>query len=165
MQPILSILVITQHHLQFGHRVYLDRADYVWVQHNTSITKTLCGDDNITEYGLLPLHHIRFIPTFASRFMQDGLKDMVHLLKVLTKKHYQWSWTERTQTAFREKPGHIYIYRVFSHLQSTFCDRIYLRYVRLVALLYSRFGCTNWQYLYGLLISRSTARKIKWNNK
>ena len=39
--------IITIHHLQFGPCVYLDRADYVWVQYNTSITKTLQGDDSL----------------------------------------------------------------------------------------------------------------------
>ena len=152
--------IITIHHLQFGSCVYLDRADYVWVQYNTSITKTLQGDDNIVEYGLLQLHHVRHIPVFASLFMQDGLKDIIHMLKTLADKNYRWSLTERTQAAFRETPGRIY--RVFSHPQSTLCDRIYLRYVRLVTLLYSRYKWTNWKYLYGLLISREAARKINW---
>ena len=155
--------IITLHHLQFGPAVYIDRADYVWVQYPCSITKTLQGDDNTVEYGLLQLHHVRFVPVFAPIFMQQALNDLLHMFKKFSWKKYRWTLTERTLAASRETPGRIY--RVFSHLQSTFCDRIYLRYVRLVALLYSRFECTNWQYLYGLLISRSAARKIKWNNK
>lgn len=152
--------IITIHHLQFGPCVYLDRADYVWVQYKTSITKTLQGDDNLVEYGLLQLHHIQFIPSMASLFIEIGKNDMIHMLKLLAAKHYRWSLTERTQAAFREAPGRIY--RVFSHPKSTLSDRIYLRYVRLVVLLYSRYKITNWQYLYGLLISRRAAHKINW---
>ena len=82
------------------------------------------------------------------------------MLRALAAKNYRWSLTERTQAAFRETPGRIY--RVFTHSQSTFCDRIYLRYVRMVALLYSRYKWSNWKYLYGILISCKAARKITW---
>ena len=153
--------IITLHHLQFGSCVYLNRADYVWVQYKTSITKTLQGDDNLVEYGLLQLHHIRFVPMYANLCMQEGLSEFVHMLKVLSEKNYHWQLTERSQAAFRETPGRIY--RVFSHPQSTFLDRLYLRYVRIVALLYSSYGLTNWKYLYGLLIDRKSASKIDWN--
>ena len=152
--------VITLHHLQFGPVVYVDRADYAWVQYATSITKTLWGDDNVVEYGLLPLHHIRLVPAFASMFMQDGLKDIIHTLRVFADKGYQWDLTERTQAAFAETPGRIY--RVLAKPQSTFRDRLYLRYVRIVALLYGKYKLSNWKYLYGLLISREAARKINW---
>ena len=150
--------VITYHHLQYGPVVFLDRADYVWVQYKTSISNTLKGDDNLVEYGLLFLHHIRFIPFFASEFMHEGLSEFVHMLKVLSEKNYHWQLTDRSQAAFRETPGRIY--RVFSHSQSTLLDRSYLRYVRIVALFYSRFKLTNWKYLYGLLIDRKSASKI-----
>ena len=43
--------IITLHHLQFGSCVYVDRADYVWVRYNTSITSTLKGDDELVEYA------------------------------------------------------------------------------------------------------------------
>lgn len=152
--------IITIHHLQFGPCVYLDRADYVWVQYKTSITKTLQGNDQLVEYGLLLLQHIRCIPTFAPICMEEGLPELIHMLKELAAKNYHWSLTERSQAAFREFHGHIY--RVFSKNQSTWCERIYLRYVRMVALLYIRIGCKNWQYLYGLLISRKAAQNIYW---
>lgn len=152
--------IITYHHLQYGPVVFLDRADYVWVHYNSSISQTLKGDDNVAEYGLLPLHHIRFVQAYASLFIQDGLKYIIHMLKVFSEKGYQWNLTERTQAAFGETPGRIY--HVFSHPQSTLCDRMYLRYVRLVILFYNRFGWKNWEYLYGLLISREAARKINW---
>ncbi len=155
--------VITLHHLQFGPVVYVDRADYVWVKYNTSIGHSIVGDDRVVEYGLLPLHHIRFIPTFATEFIQYGLQDIIHMLKHLSQKRYRWQLSESTQVALREAPGRIY--RVFSHNQPTLHDRMYLRYVRLVALLYSRLRLTNWHYLYGLLISRKAAKEINWNDK
>lgn len=153
--------IITLHHLQFGPCVYLDKADYVWVQYKTSITKTLQGDDSLVEYGLLFLHHIRFIPIFASEFIYEGLAELIHMLKVLAEKDYHWQLTERTQASFRETPG--WIYRVFSSNQSSWYDRVRLRYIRFVALLYSRYKLTNWKYLYGLLINRKSASKINWN--
>ena len=152
--------IITLHHLQFGPCVYLDRADYVWMQYDTSITKTLQGDDNWVEYGLLQLHHIRFVPFFANLCMREGLSEFIHMLKKLAEKHYRWQLTERTQAAFRETPG--WIYRVFSHAQSSLLDRLYLRCVRTVVLAYSRFGWTNWKFLYSLLISREASHKITW---
>ena len=152
--------IITLHHFQYGPIVYLDRADYVWVQYKTSITKTLQGDDNLVEYGLLFLHHIRFVPAFASEFMYEGLTELIHMLKVLAEKDYHWQLTERTQASFRETPG--WIYRVFSYNQSKWYDRMKLRYVRMVALLYSRYKLTNWKYLYGLLMDRKSASKIDW---
>ena len=152
--------IITLHHFQFGSIVYLDRADYVWVQYKTSISNTLSGDDHLVEYGLLFLHHIRFIPAFASEFMQEGLRGLIHMLKVLAEKNYRWELTERSQASFREFPGRIY--RILSHPQSTLTDRLFLRYVRIVALLYKRYNCTDWRYLYGLLIDRKSASKIGW---
>ena len=152
--------IITLHHLQFGPVVFLYRADYVWVQYKTSITNTLRGDDNLVEYGLLFLHHIRFISAFASEFMYEGQLGLIHMLKVMAEKDYRWQLTERSQAAFRETPGRIY--RVFSHTHSTWYDRVYLRYVRIIILFYKRFKFTHWQYLYGLLISRSFAHKINW---
>lgn len=152
--------IITQHHLQFGPCVYLDRADYVWIQYKTSITKTLQGDDNLVEYGLLFLHHIRFIPSFASEFMSDGLGEFIHMLKVLAEKDYRWQLTERTQASFQETPG--WIYQVFSSNDSQWYDRLKLRYIRLVALVCSRYKLTEWKYLYGLLINRQSASKIVW---
>ena len=152
--------IITIHHLQFGPCVYVDRADYIWVQYNTSITKTLQGDDNVVEYGLLQLHHVRFIPTFASICMKEGLPEIIHMLKALANNNYQWSLTERTQAAYRETPGRIY--SVFSHKHSTVFDRMFLRYVRIVVLLYSRCKFNNWKYLYSILISYNAMRNIEW---
>ena len=152
--------IITQHYLQYGPCVYIDRADYIWVRYSDSIAMTLRGDDDYAEYSLLPLHHVRFIPVFAPVFMQAGLPLIVRMLKKLAEKNYHWNLTDRTQLAFSETPGRIY--RVFEKNQSSVWERIYLRYVRIVVLLYSRLGLHHWQYLYGLLVNRKAARQIKW---
>lgn len=152
--------IITLHHIQFGSCVYLDRADYVWMQYDTSITRTLHGDDNLVEYGLLQLHHIRFVPALASLCMEEGLSEFIHMLKKLAEKHYHWQLTERSQAAYKETPGRIY--RVFSQSQSSLLDRLYLRSLRTIVHAYSRFGWVNWKFLYSLLISREASRKITW---
>ena len=143
--------IITIHHLLFGSCVYLDRADYVWVQYKTSITITLQEDDNLVEYGLLFLHHIRSIPSFASEFMSDGLGEYIHMLKVLAQKDYHWQLTERSQGAFQETPG--WIYRLFSTNRPALYDLLKLKCIRLLALAYSRYKFSKWKFLYGLLIN------------
>ena len=152
--------IITQHHLQFGPVVYVNRADYVWIRYSDSIAMTLKDDDDDVEYGLLPLHEIRLIPAFAPIFMQAGLWPMIRMMKRIARNGYKWQLTERTQLAFREAPG--YIYRVFSTNTCTLCDKIKLRYIRYVLLLYSHMHLTNWKYLYGLLIDCESARRINW---
>lgn len=152
--------IITQHHLQFGPCVYLDRMDYVWIRYPNSISMSLHGDDDDAEYALLPLLETHLIPTFAPFFMQMGLWPMIRMMKRLAKNGYKWNLSERTQLPYREMQGRIY--RIFSYNHSTWQQRLYLRYVRLVALMYSHFRITNWKYLYGLLIDRKSASKIDW---
>ena len=152
--------IITQHHLQFGPCVYLDRADYVWVRYDNSITKSMNKDEDAVIYGLLPLHHIRLIPAFASEFMKQGVPELIRSLKILSRNRYRWTLSESTMCGFREAPGRVY--RVFSDNNSTFLKRIYLCYVRMVILIYKYFGFTNWCYLYGLLVSLEASRKISW---
>ncbi|MGN0227053.1 MAG: glycosyltransferase family 2 protein [Paludibacteraceae bacterium] len=153
--------IITIHHLQYGSCVYLDRADYVWIRYKNSITMTLDGDDNYIEHGVLELHHIRFVPALASECMQAIIPSLIRMFKHLAEKNFHWQLTDRSQMEFKETPGRIYC--VFSKNQSTIWERMYLRYVRLIVLLYKRMGLTNWKYLYGLLTSREMANKIDWN--
>ena len=153
--------IITIHHLQYGSCVYLDRADYVWIRYKNSITMTLDGDDNYIEHGVLELHHIRFVPALASECMQAIIPSLIRMFKHLAEKNFHWQLTDRSQMGFKETPGRIYC--VFSKNQSTIWERKYLRYVRLIVLLYKRMGLTNWKYLYGLLACREMANKIDWN--
>ena len=74
--------VITYHHVQYGPVVFLDRADYVWMQYPKSISHDMTTDDSLITYGLLPLHHAKMIPSMQSLFLRQGLKTMIHMMKV-----------------------------------------------------------------------------------
>ena len=140
--------IITQHHLQFGSCVYVDRADYVWVKYGTNITCTLKGDDELVEYGLLPLHHARYLPMFMDIFMEDGLQQFIHMLKVLSAKRYQIELTDRTLLSIQHTKGHIY--RLFE--RNTRCHRVQLCLLRLVLLLFKKIQCKNYRLLYRLMV-------------
>lgn len=73
--------VITYHHVQYGPVVFLDRADYVWVQYPKSISHDMTKDDMLIIYGLLPLHHAKMIPSLQYLFLRQGLKTMIHMMK------------------------------------------------------------------------------------
>jgi len=150
--------IITLHHLQFGSCVFVNRADYVWVRSNGSITKSLGDEDKFFEYNLLPLHHVRFIPSLAPVIMKAGVKPLTHFFKILAQKHYSWQLTERTQLAFSQTPG--IIYRIFESNKSSGYDRMRLRYMRLALLLFNRFSFTNWHYLYTIMIGKKEANEV-----
>ena len=143
--------VITIHHLQYGPCVYLDRADYVWVQYGTSITKTLTGDDSLIEYGMLPFHHIKMIPAFKDVFMADGVREWVHMFKVLSEHGYHWHLTERSLAGFREQDG--YLYRVFCKANLNLYDKCRVHLIRYVLLCYNKWHWNNWNFLYSLMIN------------
>lgn len=73
--------VITYHHVQYGPVVFLDRADYVWMQYPKSISHDTTKDDDLIIYGLLPLHHAKMIPSLQLLFLKQGLKNMIHMMK------------------------------------------------------------------------------------
>lgn len=140
--------VITIHHLQYGPCVFLDRADYVWVQYGTSITNTLTGDDSLIEYCMLPFHHIKMIPAFKDVFMADGVREWGHMFKVLSERGYQWHLTDRALAGFREG----YLLRVFCKEKLSVYGMVRLRIIRLVLLCYSRFGWKKWGVLYRVMM-------------
>lgn len=140
--------VITLHHLQFGKCVYVDRADYVWVKYNTSITGTLNGDDALVEYALLPLHHAHYIPCFLDIFMQDGLSQFIHMFKVLAEKNYQPELTERSLLSIQHSQGRIY--RLLENI--TWSNKLQLRVIRILLLLFKKLNCKNYKFLYRLMI-------------
>ena len=142
--------IITFHHLQYGPVVFIDRADYVWVKYPTSITSTLTGDDDLVTHALLPLHHIRFIPSLFDVFMEDGIQSLVHLFKELSKKQYHLCLSDRTLIEYRETQG--YIYEALCREKPTSWDQIKLRYIRLILLLTLKFKLHTEKYIYKLLI-------------
>ena len=140
--------IITLHHLQFGKCVYVDRADYVWVRYESSITKTLKGDDELVEYALLPLHHAKYIPCFLDIFMEDGLQQFIHMFKVLAEKNYQPILTERSLLSIQHSQGRIY--RLLENI--TWSKKLQLRVIRLLLLLFKKLNCKNYKFLYRLMI-------------
>lgn len=144
--------IITFHHLQYGPVVFIKRADYVWVKYPTSITSTLTGDDDIATHALLPLHHVRFIPSLFDTFMEDGIHSLVHLFKVLSSQQYHMNLSDRTLNEYRATKG--YIYRALCRPKPTLYDQIKLRYIRVVLLLTMRYGWHNYKYLYNLLVGK-----------
>lgn len=74
--------VITYHHLQYGPVVFVNRADYVWMQYGNSITHELNHDDSLVTYGLLPLNHIQWVPVFKYWYLREDLHRLIHMMKV-----------------------------------------------------------------------------------
>ncbi len=73
--------VITYYHLQFGKAIFVDRADYVWVQYGGSISNSAKGWDKEVSYGLLPYQHALLIPRFRNLFLSQPNLRLVHVLK------------------------------------------------------------------------------------
>ena len=140
--------IITLHHLQFGHCVYIDRADYVWIRYNTSITGTLNGDDELLEYALLPLHHIYYLPIFLNVFMEDGIPQFIHMFKVLAEKNYKPLLTDRSLLSIQHSQG-----RIFRMLENiTPLNKIRLKIMRLILLLFKKSNCKQYKLLYKYMV-------------
>lgn len=142
--------IITLHHLQFGNVVFLDRADYVWVQYGKSINSSLKSMDREVVIGLLPIHHILFVPKFAGLFMKDGLRDLVHLWKISPKSS---QLSEGTLNFLRQFEG--FIFRYFSTEKHSIADQVRFLLVRVVSLFINKFNLTYlYRFLYVLMVSK-----------
>lgn len=73
--------VITYHHLQLGKVVFIDRADYVWVQYGTSISNSDKGWDRELLYAMLPFHHAQLFPKFKNLLLAQPNLNLVHIAK------------------------------------------------------------------------------------
>lgn len=73
--------VITLHHLQYGNVIFVDRADYVWVQYKGSISNSVRGIEQQVESSLLPLFHALEIPKFEGLFLSKINIELYRLLK------------------------------------------------------------------------------------
>lgn len=156
--------IITLHHLQYGKCVWIDRADYGWVQYGTSITKTLKGDDSMVLYSLLPLHHIQFIPCFAGLFMKDGISDLIHLFKVLFERKFRLLLTERSLNSLCKKDG--YLYETLSKKNMSVFDIVKLSYIRLLLILTKKYKISQpywYRYLYSVITNRKRAKMVDIN--
>lgn len=141
--------VITYHHLQYGLVVFLDRADYVWVQYPKSISHDMTNDDQLITYGLLPLHHAELFPKMRSLFMRSGLKDLIHLFKHAP----QYPNLSQQYIDFlKQFDGFIFLYH--AETKHSFYHRIKYKFIRGYMLMLSRFKWTNdcwYAMLYRLL--------------
>jgi len=142
--------IITLHHLQFGNVVFLDRADYVWVQYASSINSSLKNMDREVVIGLLPIHHILFVPKFAGLFMKDGLRDLVHLWKISPKSS---QLSEGTLNFIKQFDG--FIFRYFSTNQHSIVDQVRFFLVRTLSLFINKFNLIYlYRFLYVLIVSK-----------
>lgn len=140
--------IITIHHLQFGQCIYVNRADYVWVKYPSSITGSLLADDALVEYALLPLHHIHYIPIFMDIFMKDGLPQFIHMFKVMAQKDYRLTLTDRSLLFIKHSKGRIYRFLE----KNTLLNRISLKVMRIVLLLFYKINCDQYNLLYKYMI-------------
>lgn len=130
--------VITYHHVQYGPVVFLDRADYVWMQYPKSISRNMTTDDSLVAYGLLPLHHAIMIPSLQYLFLKQGLKTMIHMLKYapelpqLSPQYHQY---------LSLKSGFIYNY--YTQNSHGVCGRMRYKAIRALLLVMNRFKLTS----------------------
>ena len=104
--------------------------------------------DELVEYALLPLHHTHYIPRYLDIFMQDGLSQFIHMFKVLAEKNYQPVLTDRSLLSIKHSQGRIY--RLLENI--TCSNKLQLRIIRIVLLLFKKLNCNNYQFLYRLMI-------------
>ena len=142
--------IITLHHLQFGNVIFLDRADYVWVQYGKSINSSLKNIDREVVIGLLPIHHILFVPQFAGLFMKDGIRDLINLWKVCPQAS---QLSEDTLNFIKQFDG--FIFRYFSTNQHSIVDQVRFFLVRTLSLFINKFNLIYlYRFLYVLIVSK-----------
>lgn len=130
--------VITYHHLQYGPVVFLDRADYVWMQYPKSISHDMTKDDNLITYGLLPLHHVQMIPSLQFLFLKQGLKTMIHMMK------FAPEFPQLSQQYHRYlsmKSGFIYNY--YTQKTHSVCARVRYKAIRVLLLVMNKYKLTS----------------------
>ena len=141
--------IITYHHLQYGPVVFLDRADYVWVQFPKSISHDMTKDDQLVTYGLLPLHHAILIPANCNLFLQSGLRDLIHLFKHVP----QYPKLSQQYIAFlKQFDGFVFSY--FTETKHSYYHKAKYQYILWYMLMLNKFKWTNdcwYAMLYRLL--------------
>ena len=130
--------VITYHHVQYGPVVFLDRADYVWMQYPKSISHDMTTDDSLITYGLLPLHHAQMIPSLQFLFLKQGLKTMIHMMK------FAPEFPQLSQQYHRYlsmKSGFIYNY--YTQKTHSVCARVRYKVIRVLLLVMNKYKLTS----------------------
>ena len=126
--------VITYHHIQYGPVVFIDRADYVWVQYDNSISHNMSKDDIAVVYGLLPLFHAEVIPSMKMEFIQSGIPTLNRLLKSVPEFPVL---SEQYRAYLGQFNGFIYLYYLAS--KHGFQDKIRMKASRFLLRLSNRF--------------------------
>lgn len=130
--------VITYHHVQYGAVVFLDRADYVWMQYPKSISHDMTKDDDLITYGLLPLHHVQMIPSLQFLFLKQGLKTMIHMMKFapefpkLSRQYHRY---------LSLKSG--FIYRYYTQKSHSVYERMRYNAIRALLLVMNKYKLTS----------------------
>ena len=120
--------IITLHHLQFGKVVFIDRADYVWVQYSGSISNSYKGDDLLVSYALLPYQNALLVPKFSDIFVSKDNLRLVNLLKKSIFHKIQLSpITKQYMAQFQGFIFHYYVGR-----QSRIMDKIRLARILII---------------------------------
>lgn len=148
---------VTLFHLQYGSIICLNQSGYVWVNYPNGINGSLRDDDRLVSLALLQVEHMVFFPQFTEYIMHGYLRELIHLFKETASRGMELS--ETTKKDLARFNGFVFGY--YAKDKPSFGAEIRLRYLRLVALLYSRYKWSNWKYLYGLLISRKAAHNVK----
>ena len=143
--------VITYHHLQFGNVVYLDRHDYVYVKYAASIDSSLTNDNRKVLYGLLPIHHIYYIPRFAGLFFKNGLPGFIRLFKLNTEKTMEID--KETKAYLSEFEG--FIFKYFQNENRNISDKFRLYLIRVLVISLKRWSLDS-SYLYRLTYALMT---------
>lgn len=127
--------VITYHHIQYGPVVFIDRADYVWVQYNSSISHNMSKDDIAVVYGLLPLFHAEIIPSLSRQFIKSGIPTLNRLLKSAPEFP---DLSEQYRAYLGQFTG--FVYRYYLAAKHSFHDRFRIKVSRFLLRLSNRFG-------------------------
>ena len=120
--------VITYYHLQFGKVIFIDRADYVWVQYGASISNSDHGSDRQLLYALLPWQHALLIPRFKSLFSSQYNRDLSNLLKQCIFKRVRIK--EETVRYCAQFQG--FIFQYFAHGQKGILPRLRIAHALLL---------------------------------
>lgn len=158
--------VITLHNLQYGPAIFIDRADYVWVQYKKSISNSLSKEETTVLYGLLPICHALFIPKLAGLFIYGGLQEMIHMFKMASEKP---SMTKPSVGFLKEFNGFVFGY--YTEKRHSLWNRLRYKICRLSLLLckkFKLFGPVSLKFLFALMVNGKSAdaiRKEYWRVK
>lgn len=69
------------HHITQGSIIYINRADYIYVQYNNSLNHSYIGLSRYARFLCLPLIYSQFWPNYSSVFLKGKLYEIQHNIK------------------------------------------------------------------------------------